>query len=93
MWNILSSLFSAHVIAKLGTPRVTVLSTSLTAIALLGFSFSQNFLWLCIGAVPLGIGAGSIDTALNNYVVLHYNSMQTNFLHCFYGVGVTVSPI
>lgn len=90
--TVLSSLFSAHVIAKLGTPRVTVLSTSLTAIALLGFSFSQNFLWLCICAVPLGIGAGSIDTALNNYVVLHYNSMQVNFLHCFYGVGVTVSP-
>lgn len=90
--TVLSSLFSAHVIAKVGTPRVTVLSTSLTAIALLGFSFSQNFLWLCICAVPLGIGAGSIDTALNNYVVLHYNSMQTNFLHCFYCVGVTVSP-
>lgn len=90
--TVLSSLFSAHVIAKLGTPRVTVLSTSLTAIALLGFSFSQNFLWLCICAVPLGIGAGSIDTALNNYVVLHYNSMQVNFLHCFYGLGVTVSP-
>lgn len=33
--TVLSSLFSAHVIAKLGTPRVTVLSTSLTAIALL----------------------------------------------------------
>lgn len=90
--TVLSSLFSAHVIAKVGTPRVTVLSTSLTAIALLGFSFSQNFLWLCICAVPLGIGAGSIDTELNNYVVLHYNSMQTNFLHCFYCVGVTVSP-
>ena len=67
--TVLSSLFSAHVIAKLGTPCVTVLSTSLTAIALLGFSFSQNFLWLCICAIPLGIGAGSIDTALNNYVV------------------------
>lgn len=90
--TVFSSLFSTRVIAKLGTPRVTVLSTSLTAIALLGFSCSHNFLWLCICGIPLGIGAGSIDTALNNYVALHYTSMQINFLHCFYGVGVTVSP-
>ena len=90
--TVFSSLFSTRVIAKLGTPRVTVLSTSLTAIALLGFSCSHNFLWLCICGIPLGIGAGSIDTALNNYVALHYTSMQINFLHCFYGVGVTISP-
>ena len=90
--TVFSSLFSTRVIAKLGTPRVTVLSTSLTAIALLGFSCSHNFLWLCICGIPLGIGAGSIDTALNNYVALHYTSMQINFLHCFYGVGVIVSP-
>ena len=62
--TVFSSLFSTRVIAKLGTPRVTVLSTSLTAIALLGFSCSHNFLWLCICGIPLGIGAGSIDTAL-----------------------------
>ena len=90
--TVLSSLFSTRIIAALGTPRVTVLSTSLTAIALLGFSVSHSFVWLCICAIPLGIGAGSIDTALNNYVALHYTAMQINFLHCFYGVGVTVSP-
>ena len=55
------------------------------------FMFPQ-LLWLCLCAVPLGIGAGSIDTALNNYVALRYNAMQMSFLHCFYGVGVTVSP-
>lgn len=90
--TVLSSLFSAKIIGKLGTAKVTVLSTFLTAIALLGFSCSPNFLWLCLCAIPLGIGAGSIDTALNNYVALHYNAMQMNFLHCFYGIGVTVSP-
>lgn len=90
--TVISSLFSTKVIARLGTAKVTAISTSLTAIALLGFSCSHSFLWLCLCAVPLGIGAGSIDTALNNYVALHYNAMQMNFLHCFYGIGVTVSP-
>lgn len=90
--TVLSSLFSTKVIARLGTAKVTAISTGLTAIALFGFSCSHSFLWLCLCAVPLGIGAGSIDTALNNYVALHYNAMQMSFLHCFYGVGVTVSP-
>lgn len=90
--TVLSSLASARVIAKLETAKVTAISTSLTAIALFGFSCSPDFVWLCLSAIPLGIGAGSIDTALNNYVALHYNAMQMSFLHCFYGVGVTVSP-
>ena len=90
--TVRSSLFSTRVIAKLGTAKVTALSTCLTAAALAGFSCSRNFLWLGLCAVPLGIGAGSIDTALNNYVALHYNAMQMSFLHCFYGIGVTASP-
>ena len=90
--TVISSLLSTKIIAKLGTAKVTAISTSLTAIALLGFSCSHDFLWMCICAVPLGIGAGTIDTALNNYVALHYNAMQMSFLHCFYGIGVTLSP-
>lgn len=90
--TVLSSLASAKAIAKFGTAKVTAFSTSLAAIGLLGFSLSQNFLWLCFCAIPLGIGAGSIDTALNNYVAVRYNAGQMSFLHCFYGIGVTVSP-
>lgn len=87
-----SSLMSARLIKRLGTNKLTASCTFLTAVALLGYSFSGSFLFLCIFAVPLGLGAGSIDTALNNYVALHYSASQMSFLHCFYGVGVTVSP-
>lgn len=90
--TVISSLSSSKLIARLGTAKVTAISTTMAAIALLGFSCSQDFIWLCICAVPLGLGAGSIDTALNNYVALHYNAMQMSFLHCFYGIGVSLSP-
>ena len=90
--TIVSSLFSAKVIARFGTNRVTAFSTLLTALALLGFAFVPNFWFMVLLAVPLGIGAGSIDVALNNYVALHYSATVMNFLHCFYGVGVSVSP-
>ena len=88
----ISSLLSARLIRKFGTARLTAGCTLLTALALFGFSFSHSFVVLIILAVPLGLGAGSIDTALNNYVASHYNASQMSFLHCFYGVGVTVSP-
>ena len=90
--TIVSSLSSAAVINRFGTGRVTAFSTTLTALALLGFALAPNIAWLCALAIPLGLGAGSIDTALNNYVALHYKATHMNFLHCAYGVGVTISP-
>ena len=47
---------------------------------------------MCLMAIPLGLGAGCVDSALNNYVSIHYNATVMSFLHCFYGVGVMVSP-
>ena len=90
--TIVSSLSSAAVIKRLGTAKVTFLSALTTSLALLAFSLSDNMLWLCLSAVPLGLGAGSIDTALNNYVAINYNATQMSFLHTSYGVGVTISP-
>lgn len=90
--TIVSSMLSAKVINRFGTNRVTAFSTAMTAAALIGFSFSENLLSLCFLAVPLGLGAGAVDTALNNYVAVHYSATQMSFLHCFYGIGVSVSP-
>lgn len=90
--TFLSSLFSSRVINKFGTYAVTAVSTALTALSLLAISFSGNFIFLVLLAIPMGLGAGAIDSGLNNYVALHYNAMQMNFLHCFYGVGVSISP-
>lgn len=90
--TIFSSLISARLTKKLGTPFVVALSTLSTAVAILGFSFSKNILMLCLFAIPLGLGAGGIDNVLNTYVALNYKATHVNFLHCSYGVGVALSP-
>lgn len=87
-----SSLFSARIINRFGTAKVTAFSTALTASVILGVSFAGNIWLIFLLAIPLGLGAGAIDTALNNYVALHYSASHMSFLHCFYGVGVTISP-
>lgn len=90
--TVLSSIFSSAVINRFGTAKVTLVSTAMTAAALLGFSFVPHYVWMLPIAVLLGLGAGAIDAGLNNYIALHYSVGQMNFLHCFYGIGVSASP-
>ena len=90
--TVLSSMFSARILNKMGTAKVTAFSTAMTAVALFGFSVSLSFWFMIPLAVVLGLGAGAIDSGLNNYVALHFKASHMNFLHCFYGVGVSLSP-
>ena len=92
MGTVLSALISDRLTLKLGAGKVTALSVALTAIALLGFSVSDRYWMLLVFAIPYGLGAGSVDAALNNYVALHYSSRHMSWLHCMWGVGASVGP-
>ena len=91
--TIVSSLNSDRLTRALGTGKVTALSVGMTAAALFGFSVSGQFWMLCLWAIPYGLGAGSVDAALNNYVALHYQSRHMSWLHCMWGVGTTIGPV
>ncbi len=90
--TVVSSLQSDRLTCLLGAGRVTAISVGMTAAALFGFSVSGQFWMLCLWAVPYGLGAGSVDAALNNYVALHYASRHMSWLHCMWGVGAAVGP-
>ena len=91
--TIVSSLNSARLIRRFGTGRLTAASVTMTALALLGFSLARHYAWLLIMAIPLGLGAGAVDAALNNYVALHCQARHMSWLHCFWGVGTIVGPM
>lgn len=90
--TILSSLMSHRAIQRFGTGGVTMCSVAMTAIALFGFSLSDSFFVLCLWAIPYGLGAGSVDAALNNFVALHCKAKHMSWLHCFWGIGATGGP-
>lgn len=90
--TILSSLNSEKLNRRFGTGKITAISVLLTAIALFGFSISHSFIMLCLFAIPYGLGAGSVDAALNHYVALHYSSRHMSWLHCMWGLGASVGP-
>ncbi len=90
--TVVSSLQSDRLTRRLGAGVVTAISVGMTAAALFGFSFSTSFWMLCLWAVPYGLGAGSVDAALNNYVALHYASRHMSWLHCMWGLGAAIGP-
>jgi fucose permease len=96
--TIVSSLFASRIIAKLGTGKVLVISVFITSVSLLVFPLNVGkiipvYAYMCIAGFVLGIGAGAVDSALNNYVALHFKALHMNFLHCFWGVGCMISPL
>ena len=90
--TIISSLLSDRLTLRFGTGKITAVSVAMTALALLGFSFTKNYWLLFLWAVPYGLGAGSVDASLNNYVALHYSSRHMSWLHCMWGIGATTGP-
>lgn len=91
--TIASSLLTAKLVHRLGTGKLTALSVALTAGAILGFSATNAFWQLCLIAIPYGLGAGAIDSALNNYVALNYGARHMSWLHCCWGIGASVGPL
>lgn len=90
--TIISSFQSDRLTRKFGTGKVTAVSVMMTAVALFGFSISNSYWMLCLWAIPYGLGAGSVDASLNNYVALHYTSRDMSWLHCMWGIGASVGP-
>ena len=90
--TVVSSLLSDRMTKWLGTGKVTAISVGMTAVALFGFSVSNAYWQLCLWAIPYGLGAGSVDASLNNYVAIHYASRHMSWLHCMWGLGASVGP-
>lgn len=91
--TIVSSFFSGKLLRALGTPWVTVLSVGLTALSLLGFAVAPNWISFYLCTIPLGLGAGCVDAALNAYVALNFKAHHMSFLHCFWGIGAFMGPL
>ena len=90
--TVISSLMSDRLTRTFGTGKVTAFSVAMTAAALYGFSVSHSYAMLLLWAIPYGLGAGSVDASLNNYVALHYESRHMSWLHCMWGIGTAIGP-
>lgn len=91
--TVVSSLNASRLVKKFGTGKVTLVSVAMTAFALLGFSWATSLVWLLIFAIPLGLGAGAIDTGLNEFVAEHFEARHMSWLHASWGIGAMLGPV
>lgn len=91
--TIISSLNSDRLTKRFGTGKITIVSVLLSVIGLLGYSICTEFWMICLFAIPYGLGAGGIDSSINNYVANHYSSKHMNWLHAMWGIGATIGPL
>ena len=90
--TILSSLLTPKLLRQFGTGKLVFISIALTALASVGYGFSTAFWMMCLFAIPMGIGAGAIDVAMNNFAAIHLESKHTNWLHASWGIGACLGP-
>ena len=90
--TIASSLLTPKFLRILGTGKLVAYSIAITAIASVGYGFAESFNVLCLCAIPMGIGAGAVDVAMNNFAAIYLESKHTNWLHASWGIGATLSP-
>jgi MFS family permease len=90
--TIVSSLWTPALLRLMGTGKLVFISIALTAVASFGYGISNSFAMMCLFAIPMGIGAGAIDVAMNNFAAIYLESKHTSWLHASWGVGACLGP-
>lgn len=93
VFTILSSFCTTKINRILKPFGTVAISIGLTIAGMFMMAYSTSFLMMCFACIPFGLGAGAIDTTLNNYVAVNYKAIHLNWLHAFWGVGTIISPL
>ncbi|MGI6366812.1 MAG: MFS transporter [Anaerolineae bacterium] len=88
-----AAFFSGPVTSRLGVGRVLVLSCALSGLGLIGYTLVPGWGLMVALGVAAGLGAGAIDAGLNTYVAAHFGESIMQWLHAFWGVGITAGPV
>jgi fucose permease len=89
----LASFLIARLINRFGIAAMLIVSSLLSAAAFLGYPLASAWgLVMAIGALS-GFGGGILDTGLNTYMAAEYKESEMQWMHAFFGVGATLSPL
>ena len=77
---------SPKLIRKIHTKWIVNCSILLTTFGLCGFSISSGYWMLFIFAIPYGLGAGVIDSAVNHYAANNYSGSGFGYAGADYDI-------
>lgn len=87
-----ASAASGFVEERLGTAAVLAAGFAASAAAMLAFATAPSWPLFVLGALVLGLGAGSVDAGTNAYMALEHGVGPLNLLHACYGLGAALGP-
>ncbi|TVP94596.1 MAG: MFS transporter [Acholeplasmatales bacterium] len=90
--STLTTFNAPRLLRVLSTKVIVFFGMLIIAVALIMISLVDHYYQILFFAIPLGLGGAAIDVSLNHYLAAHYKATHMNFLHSFYGVGVTLGP-
>ena len=88
-----SSFMSGFFLRKIGIGGVLSASCALTGLALFSYTFVPFWWMMALLGIFGGFGAGAIDAGLNTYAADHFSEGLMQWLHAFYGIGITSGPL
>lgn len=93
IFSAFAGFVNGYIAKKFPVSKILVVSVFLTSVGSLGYALSPNWWTFLLFVIPTGLGAGSVDSSLNNYVALNYSSRHMSWLHGFWGIGSTIGPL
>ena len=73
----------SKLVSRFGIGKVGLYACIIMTVAWLGFALAPSYIWLLLSAIPLGLGARALDSALNDFMAQNYSSCYLNWLHSF----------
>lgn len=91
--RLLFAFISGSIINRFGIGLFLLTGSVLVGVGELGFAFAPSFALILMTAVVASMGAGILDAGMNTFVSAYYGKGAMNWLHAFFGVGLTAGPL
>ncbi len=90
---LIASFASGPLAQRFGIGWLLVIGSLLLGLGLGGYVVGSSWYMLIIAAFTAGLGSGTIDASLNAYIAAHHSARAMNWLHAFFGIGITIMPL
>jgi fucose permease len=88
-----ASFLTGPVAYRIGAGRMFALGSAFILAGMAMYAIGASWYLFIAASFVAGLGSGTLDGGLNAYVAAHYSTRAMNWLHAFFGIGVTISPL
>lgn len=88
-----STIVAGRTQERIGIGATLAAGVAATGVGLLLYAIGSIWIMVVLASFALGLGAGTVDAALNGYLAVVHGARAMNMLHAMFGVGATGGPL